>query len=50
VRDHGIGIPAEEIPHIFARYRRASNALAQGAAGSGLGLYRCLGIVEAREG
>jgi signal transduction histidine kinase len=50
VRDHGIGIPAEEIPHIFARYRRASNALAQGAEGSGLGLYLCLGIVEAHAG
>jgi signal transduction histidine kinase len=50
VRDHGIGIPAEDLPHIFARYRRASNALAQGTTGSGLGLYLCWGIVEAHGG
>ena len=25
VEGHGIGIPAADIPHIFARYRRCSN-------------------------
>lgn len=50
VRDHGIGIPAEDLPHIFARYHRAANALAQGTVGSGLGLYLCWGIVEAHGG
>ena len=36
VRDHGPGVPAAELPHIFDRFYRAANARAQ--AGSGLGL------------
>ena len=36
VRDHGPGVPAEELPHIFDRFFRATNA--RGQAGSGLGL------------
>jgi two-component system, OmpR family, sensor histidine kinase MprB len=36
VRDHGPGVPADELPHIFDRFFRATNA--RGQAGSGLGL------------
>ncbi len=36
VRDHGPGVPDAELPHIFDRFYRATNARAQ--AGSGLGL------------
>jgi two-component system sensor histidine kinase MprB len=36
VRDHGPGVPADELPHIFDRFFRATNARAQ--PGSGLGL------------
>jgi two-component system sensor histidine kinase MprB len=36
VRDHGPGVPADELPHIFDRFFRATNA--RGLAGSGLGL------------
>jgi signal transduction histidine kinase len=50
VQDRGIGIPAEDLRHIFSRYRRASNALDGGIEGSGLGLYMCKGIVEAHGG
>jgi signal transduction histidine kinase len=50
VRDRGIGVPAEDLKHIFSRYRRASNALERGIEGSGLGLYMCKGIVEAHGG
>lgn len=50
VRDQGIGIPAEDLKHIFSRYRRSSNALDGGIKGSGLGLYMCKGIVEAHDG
>ena len=50
VRDEGIGIPPEELTQIFTRYRRGSNAVGQGTAGSGLGLYLCWGIVEAHGG
>jgi two-component system sensor histidine kinase MprB len=36
VRDHGPGVPEEELPHIFDRFFRATNA--RGRTGSGLGL------------
>jgi two-component system sensor histidine kinase MprB len=36
VRDHGPGVPAAELPHIFDRFFRATNA--RGQPGSGLGL------------
>jgi two-component system sensor histidine kinase MprB len=36
VRDHGPGVPPDELPHIFDRFFRAGNARHQ--AGSGLGL------------
>jgi signal transduction histidine kinase len=38
VEDCGIGIPPEEIGHLFERFFRASNATAAGRPGSGLGL------------
>lgn len=50
VADQGIGIPAEDLPHLFDRYARASNATEQGIEGLGLGLYLCRGIVEAHGG
>lgn len=50
VRDHGIGIPPEDILHIFARYKRAGNAVGNGIEGLGLGLFLCKGIVEAHGG
>lgn len=36
VRDHGPGIPAEELPHVFERFWRSPSA--RGMPGSGLGL------------
>lgn len=50
VQDHGIGIPAEDLPHIFDRFHRASNVDFHGVAGLGLGLYIARGIVEAHGG
>ena len=38
VQDSGIGIPPDEIGHLFDRFFRASNATAAGRPGSGLGL------------
>ena len=37
VRDQGIGIPADDLPHLFKQRYRARNALGR-AAGTGLGL------------
>jgi signal transduction histidine kinase len=50
VQDHGIGIPPEDIVHVFSRYSRAHNAVESGVDGLGLGLYLCKGIVEAHGG
>ncbi|HEX7023134.1 MAG TPA: ATP-binding protein [Trueperaceae bacterium] len=38
VRDTGIGIPAEELPHIFERFRRVEGARRRTHEGSGIGL------------
>ena len=50
VTDHGIGIPAEDQPHVFDRFYRARNADHRRHAGLGLGLYICRGIAEQHAG
>jgi len=50
VRDHGIGIPAADLAHIFDRFHRASNVDARTYAGIGLGLYICRGIAQEHGG
>ncbi|GAC1401272.1 MAG: hypothetical protein NVSMB65_18810 [Chloroflexota bacterium] len=44
VRDSGIGIPAEEVPHLFTPFFRASTA--RGIPGSGIGLAGAKRLVE----
>jgi signal transduction histidine kinase len=39
VIDQGIGIPAEDIPHLFKRFYRAGNMDEQHISGMGIGLY-----------
>jgi two-component system sensor histidine kinase MprB len=48
VRDHGPGIADEDLPHIFERFYRASNARAM--SGSGLGLAIVRRVVDAQGG
>jgi signal transduction histidine kinase len=48
VRDQGLGIPAEELPHIFTRFFRASTA--RGVTGTGIGLAGSRAIVEQHHG
>ncbi len=50
VHDTGIGIPADEIPKLFTRFTRASNAVAEQVPGTGLGLYVCKAIIEQHGG
>ncbi|NOH04232.1 MAG: ATP-binding protein [Chloroflexi bacterium] len=49
VSDQGPGIEAKDIPHIFDRFYRSTNAVKQ-TKGAGLGLYLARAIVEAHGG
>ena len=50
VKDSGMGIPAEELPTLFERYKQASSARKTRQKGTGLGLTICKLIVEAHGG
>jgi two-component system NtrC family sensor kinase len=49
VADTGVGIPANDQPHIFEKFYRASNA-PKGTPGTGLGLAIVRSIVENHQG
>lgn len=49
VRDEGIGIPDEALPHIFEQFYRATNVVGR-IAGSGIGLVGARRIVEQHGG
>jgi signal transduction histidine kinase len=50
VRDQGIGIPPNEVPHIFEQFFRATNVNDRQFAGLGVGLYLCRRIAEGHGG
>jgi heavy metal sensor kinase len=50
VEDSGVGIPAENLPHIFDRFYRVRNPQTNSIAGLGLGLSFVSWIVQAHEG
>jgi signal transduction histidine kinase len=50
VTDTGIGIPAGDLPQLFGRFFRASNATAAAIPGTGLGLAIVRAIVEGHGG
>lgn len=51
VSDTGVGIPKEALPHLFNKFFRVSNSIAQRMSkGTGLGLYIAKSIVEKLNG
>lgn len=50
IQDNGIGISAEDKPHIFERFFRGSNPEAANLGGTGLGLSVAEGVVKAHGG
>jgi PAS domain S-box-containing protein len=46
ITDHGMGIPPEDVPHLFERFFRGKNVTIAEIPGSGIGLYIVKTIVE----
>ncbi len=50
VHDTGIGIPNEDMPHLFQKFYRVDNVDTRQIGGTGLGLYLCRRLAEAMGG
>lgn len=50
IKDTGLGIPPEDISHLFQKFYRVNNMDRQSIGGTGLGLYLCRRLVEAMQG
>jgi PAS domain S-box-containing protein len=50
ITDSGIGIPAEDIPHLFQKFYRVDNTDTREIGGTGLGLYLCRRLAETMGG
>ncbi len=50
ISDNGVGIPRDEVPLLFERYKQVSSAKIVKQKGTGLGLVICKRIVEAQGG
>lgn len=50
VKDSGLGIPPEDLPHLFQKFYRINNVDRQSIGGTGLGLYLSRRLAEAMQG
>ncbi len=50
IADRGIGVPKDQLSHIFDRFYRANNTAQLEVTGTGLGLSVCEGLVRAQGG
>lgn len=50
VADHGTGIPAEDLPHIFESYVDGNKKDSDSMRGMGIGLSICMSIIKAHGG
>lgn len=50
VADTGLGIAAEDIPHLFQKFYRIDSSATRTIGGTGLGLYLCRRVIEAFNG
>jgi hypothetical protein len=50
VKDSGIGIPPEDLPHLFQKFYRVDNSDTREIGGTGLGLYLSRRLVENMNG
>ena len=50
VQDSGIGVPPEDLLHLFERFHRGTNVMGQPIQGTGLGLHITRGLVQAHHG
>ncbi len=50
ITDTGIGIPPEDVPHLFQKFYRVDNSDTREIGGTGLGLYICRRLIESNNG
>lgn len=50
IRDHGLGIPTDAMPHLFEKFYRVEDAALRNVEGTGIGLYLARQVVEAHGG
>lgn len=50
IQDQGLGIPENQIDHLFQKFRRVDNSASKRIGGTGLGLAICKEIIERHKG
>jgi len=50
IKDSGVGIPEEDIPHLFQKFYRVDNSMTRTVGGTGLGLFISKKVIEMYNG